>query len=455
MSAARRKKRPRLLLLLYNLLYPFVLLVMLPGFFVRMMRRGNYRHKFGQRFGIYSRRVRRRVEGRDWTWIHAVSVGECLIALKLIDQLKALDPSLNIVLATTTSTGFALARKTAETRDWMEVIYNPLDFIIPVRRALALFRPRRLVLVEAEVWPNMVSQVTQRGTPSFLVNARMSPRSGRRYRKFRWFTGPIFRLLDVICVQEREDVDRWMELGADPRQIQLTGSIKFDQPPAASSRAGEFREILRGLGIPDDARVLLGGSTFAGEEEILTKLYRELKAKYPDLFLILVPRHFERTQEILRELEPLGLSIVRRTTLATRHSNQSAEASAKEKLDTPDVLLVDTTGELRDWYHLATVTFIGKSLKATGGQNPVEAVMAGKPVIFGPHMENFASIVRSWLASDAAIQVADAKELAAKIDRLLWDAAERDRLASNAREAVAVHQGATDRTARVILDFRA
>ena len=194
----------------------------------------------------------------------------------------------------------------------------------------------------------------------------------------------------------------------------------------------------------DNTPVLLAGSTFPGEERILAEVFRELRAQFPSLFLILVPRHVERATDILAELRPLDLRIALRSTLSTRNPKPQINHA-------PDALLVDTTGELRDWYALATVVFVGKSLTATGGQNPVEPVLAEKPVIFGPHMENFAPIVTRWLAADAAFQVGDASELRSQLATLLPDAPRRETLARRARAIASVHAGATTRTAEVLL----
>lgn len=443
-TPSSRLRESRVPLLLYNLVYPFVLIAMLPGFILRMLRRGNYRHKFGQRFGIYSARVRARaLAGRaeGWTWVHAVSVGESIIALKLIDEMKRRHPELRVVLATTTSTGFTLARQTAAQRDWMEVIYNPLDFIIPVHRALGLFQPRRLILIEAEVWPNMVATSVRRGLPVFLVNARLSPRSGARYAQARRLTGPVFRLLTGIFLTEEEERPRWIKLGARPEQLTLTGSIKFDQPPASTTtREAEFRHLLTTLGFPENGPILVGGSTFEGEELILARAFQELQPDFPDLRLILVPRHFERTDAILRTLAPLGLRIARRTTVS------SSQLSTLN----PQLFLIDTTGELRDWYRLATVAFIGKSLLSHGGQNPVEPVMAGAPVICGPHMQNFAALMQHWKRDQAVIEIRDTAELTSALRRLLRDPAERQRLVQRATATVESHQGATARSADCI-----
>ena len=204
--AARRS------LFVYNLFFPVVFLALLPGFLVRMFRRGGYREKFSQRLGRYSAADRARIAAREWTWIHSISVGETLLALKLARKIRELDPSQNIVLSVTTSTGFAVAQPAA--CEWLEVIYNPLDLRSIVRRALDTLRPRRLIFIEA-IWPNLLAEAHRRGIPTAFV-PRLSPRSERRFRRFRSFTGPVFRLLDKLAVAEPADVARWCSLGQCP-----------------------------------------------------------------------------------------------------------------------------------------------------------------------------------------------------------------------------------------------
>lgn len=417
---------------LYNLFFPLVFVALLPGYLLRMVRRGGYREKFGQRFGQYSAEDRQRFANGSWLWLHSISVGETLLALKLARQMRAVDPNTNIALSVTTSTGFAVARDAA--CDWLEVIYNPLDLLPIVKAALGVVRPKRLIFIEA-VWPNLLAEAKRRGLPVSFV-PRLSPRSERRFRRFRGIAGPMFRLVDILAVQEQEDVARWESLGVDRAYIQVTGNTKFDYAGGGGGRVAEFRELLRQLGVADDAPILLGGSTFPGEELILAKLYRELREHFPKLFLIVVPRHVERTPEVLADLRPLDLRVALRS--------EPAKSPA-------DLLVVNTTGELRDWYHLATVVFIGKSLTAHGGQNPVEPVMAGKPVVYGPNMENFAAIVTRWREEEAAVQVRDEAELKEQVVDLLTNPSRRETLAQRAREIVAAHLGATERTVAAVL----
>jgi 3-deoxy-D-manno-octulosonic-acid transferase len=422
---------------IYNLLWPIGLLFFLPGYFVKMVRRGGYREKFGQRLGIYDRELRVRLSRQRSTWLHAVSVGEVNIALKLATALRALEPDLHCVLTTTTTTGFALANKNAPS--WMEVMYTPLDYWPIMRRAFAVIRPVRIVLVEAEVWPNLAAETHARRVPLVLVNARLSPRSEQRYRRFRVFVAPTFRLLDLVCVPEREDIDRWAALGVPRDRIRVTGSIKYDPDVQAESQAvAAPLWNASSVGIPDGA-VLFGGSTHRGEEEILATVFLRLRQQFPSLRLFIAPRHVERLREIRAQLDVLGL----RVTLASK-ARMGGEPSGA------DCLLLDTTGELQRWYDIATVVFVGKSLTVHGGQNPVEPILAGKPVVFGPHMENFGMLARILISRKAAIQVRDADSLERVIVELLQDAEARQRLVQNALEVLSTHKGATERAAALV-----
>ena len=419
---------------LYNLLFPIGLLFFLPAYLLKMRRRGNYRRNFGQRFGIYSPEVRARLAGAPAAWIHAVSVGEVAIALKLAAKLRQLDPTFRCVLTTTTTTGLAVAEHDAP--DWLQVLYNPLDFLPVVRRAFAAIQPTKIILVEAEIWPNLAAEARRRAIPLALVNARLSPRSERRFRRLQWFVAPTFRCLDLVCVQEAADVARWQTLGVDGARIRHVGSIKYDPVPAAAASIAP-REFMEGLGLSPNAPILLGGSTHAGEEQILAEALLRLRHEFPSLVLIVAPRHVERVTEIRRMLEEHGLVVVQRT----EHSHAAVNV---------DCLLLDSTGELRDWYAAATVVFIGKSLTANGGQNPVEPIIAGKPVIFGPHMENFAVLASALVAEGGAVQVHDAEALQTAAAALLRQPAARAQSVANAQRVINTHRGATERNAELI-----
>src|SRR4029434_7826213 len=251
--------RNRMIRFIYNLFWPIGLLFFLPGYLVKMARRGGYREKFGQRLGVYDHEVRERLSaGREKrsTWLHAVSVGEVNIALKLANALRALDPDLRAVLTTTTTTGFALANKNAP--PWIEVMYTPLDYWLIMRRAFSVIGPAKIVLVEAEILPNLAAEARARRIPLALVNARLSPRSEKRFRRFRFFVAPTFRLLNLICVQAPEDVYRCAALGVPRNRIHVTGSIKFDPDVQAQSHA--VAASVSDAFSPDSL-VLFGGST--------------------------------------------------------------------------------------------------------------------------------------------------------------------------------------------------
>ena len=426
----------RLIRFFYNLFFPIVLLALLPGFLLRMLRRGNYRHKFGQRFGIYSKRVLTKLDGQSWTWIHAVSVGEVMIALKFIKALKEREPDLRVVLSTTTSTGYRLAHR--QKSSWLEPVYNPLDFLWSASRAVAAIRPKRLILVEAEVWPNITALAKKNGASLALINARLSSRSEGRYRKVKPLVAPLFNQLDAICVQEQEDVQRWLSLGVRSEKIHLTGSIKFDNEAPSTQPARDFSPLLRDFGAPAGAKVILGGSTFDGEEVLLARLRENLAQSGHPVFLILVPRHAERGRQIQADLDRLGY----RTAL------RSAPPSGQPA----DILIVNSTGELRDWYRCADIVFIGKSLTPTakGGQNPAEAIEVGKPIVFGPNMQNFTALVRLFLKHKAAIEVQSPEELQDVFARLLQSPEEGRAMATAGLHCLEVHRGATHRTCDII-----
>jgi len=422
---------------IYNLLWPLGLLFFLPGYLMKMFRRGGYREKFGQRLGIYGIDVRARLAKQRSTWLHAVSVGEVTVALKLASALRAVEPDLHCVLTTTTTTGFALANRNASS--WIEVMYAPLDFWPIMRRAFAVIRPARILLIEAEIWPNLVAEAHGRRIPIALVNARLSPRSEKRFRLFRFLVAPTFRLLDLVCVQDPADVDRWQQLGVERSRIRNTGSIKYD-PVNRDDHVDIQKARVFDLNVSNqDQLVLFGGSTHPGEEEILAKVFLKLRQQFPSLRLFIAPRHVERLREIRAQLEALSLP-VRLASEARNHRDAK-----------PDCVLLDTTGELQRWYGIATVVFVGKSLTAHGGQNPVEPIVAGKPVIFGPHMENFAALAQTLVAKNGAIQVLDVEELECAAEKLLRDNEARRLLVQSAERVLTQHRGATAHTAQLIV----
>src|SRR6185437_543677 len=267
-----------------------------------MLRRGGYREKFGQRLGIYDAELRVRLSKWESTWLHAVSVGEVNIALKLAHALRALEPHLRCVLTTTTTTGFALATKNAP--PWIAVIYTPLDYWPIMRRAFSVIKPTRILLVEAEVWPNLVALARERRIPTILVNARLSPRSERRFRRFRFFVAPTFRLLDLVCAQEPDDVRRWVAIGVARNRIRAVGSIKYDPDGRdQDSNAQESAQRTDFNHADRECPVLFGGSTHRGEEEIRACIFLRLRQHFPSLRLFIAPRHVDRLREIRAQFD--------------------------------------------------------------------------------------------------------------------------------------------------------
>ncbi len=419
--------------LLYNLLFPFALIAILPCYLARMFKRGDFRRDFAQRFARYSPELRGRFAEGEWIWVHAVSVGELLAALKILDELHRRRPDWRFVVSSTTSTAHAIALE--KKQDWWAPVYTPLDFPAIVRRALDTVRPRAIVLTESEMWPNFVWSAARRGMPLALVNARVSPRSGRRYRRFAPALRSVTRHLSSVGLQEPEHAGLWAHLGIAPERLHLTGSVKYD-PAHDVEPPRDFSPLLRTWSIAADDPILLAGSTHNGEEEILAAALQKLRTSFPSARLLIAPRHVERTAEIRQRLVASGWNVGRR--------------SEKPSGNALDILLIDTTGELRDWYACADVVFIGKSLCGHGGQNPVEAILAGRPVLFGPHMENFAELRRALATKGGAIEVTDADSLTLAARRLLQDPARRTDIVARANEALAPHRGATARTAALI-----
>jgi 3-deoxy-D-manno-octulosonic-acid transferase len=419
--------------LLYNLLFPFAFLAILPRYLQSMFRRGDYRRDFGQRFARYEPALRERLRHGAWIWVHAVSVGELLIALKLLDELHRRHPDWKFVVSSTTSTAHALALE--KQQDWWVPVYTPVDFQPVVRRAFDLVQPRAVILTESEMWPNFIWTAARRQIPVLLVNARVSPRSARRYRRFARILRPVTRCLRFVGLQEKEHAELWSHLGIPPERLKVTGSVKYDpEPDALGGR--DFRPVLDRFGFQPSEPILLAGSTHEGEEEILAEALRLLREEFPRARLLVAPRHIERTADIVNRLQRTDWRVARRT--------------ANPQSETPDILLLDTTGELRDWYACADVVFMGKSLCGSGGQNPVEAILAGRPVLFGPHMENFSALRDALLAAGGALEVRDADSLARETAGLLADSAKREQTTRSARLALEPHQGAATRTADLV-----
>ena len=425
--------------IVYNLLFPLGYLLLMPKFLWRMWRRGGYRAGFLQRFAVYGRDLRRTLAERPRIWVHAVSVGEMFVALKFIDALRRARPEIGFAITTTTSTGRNIAARSLHPEDVL--LYVPCDTPPVVRRVLAAVRPRALILMECEVWPNMVRGAAAAGVPVILVNGRISERSFRGYRFLRFFFGPVLRSMRLLLVQTRRDEERLLGVGAPADRVRVMGSAKYDVARAEIKGVEDTWRMLAACGIRRGDAIVVGGSTWPGEEAALLEGFAALRSQVSRLKLILVPRHAERGSEVEAEIRRAGLRCVRRSAM------QAGTAAAAEA----DVLLADTTGELRNLYACASVVFVGKSLTNHGGQNIIEPAFFGKPIIVGPNLENFPDVIDDFRGADAIVQVRDVAGLHDAMRRLLSDAGLREQYGRRAGALVEARSGVIERSVKGIL----
>lgn len=424
----------------YNILFLVFFTLSAPYYFFRLWRRGDWQRDFGQRFGRYGSKLKQSLTNRNVLWLHAVSVGEANLAAKLVAAVEASLPNVKMVVSTTTTTGMGRLRD--QLPNHVEKIYYPVDRWKYVQRAHNVVHPEAVVLVEAELWPNFLWYARRRGVPVFLVNARISERSFRGYRRLGFLFRGLFAQLAGVCAQSERDARRLVELGCRPEAVQVVGSLKFDAPPPAASRPVDVEKILRHLGVPAGAPVLVAGSTHDGEEAMLAEIHQRLKARHPGLFLVLVPRHQERARRVGHQLGRRRIPYVFRSEFSF-----SQDYAARP----PDCLVVNSTGELRFFYEHASLVFVGKSLLGDGGQNPIEPAALGLPVVVGPNMQNFPDVMPKFLEAGALVQVPDAAALERALDELLGDPARRAELGRRAAEVVAQNRGALDRTVGLLV----
>jgi len=426
---------------LYNILFIIGFVLASPYYWWRLRRRAaDWTTGFGQRFASYDPSIKQALTNRQIIWLHAVSVGEVGLCTQLISALEPRAPNAKIVVSCTTTTGMAEYRRRLPSR--ITKIYFPIDRRKFVRRALATINPELIVLLEAEIWPNFLWRAASLKVPVFLANARLSDRSYPRYKRFGWLFRPLFASFAGVSCQNEEDAQRLYDVGCQPDTVRVVGNLKFDAAGLSENRELNVRGLLRQIGVPEDAPVLVAGSTHDGEELLLVDMAARLRQKFPNLFLILVPRHFERCGDLSQKLKARGVKFIMRNAIFASTQMQPGEV---------DCLLVNTTGELKFFYEPASVVFVGKSLTAVGGQNPIEPAALGKPVVFGPNMQNFRDIVRLFLARDAAVQVKNAAELERALTALLENADRRAELGQRAAAVVAENLGSIERTIEMIL----
>lgn len=411
--------------LVYSLGLGLGFLLALPYFIWKGRRRGKYFRTFAERMGRLP--VYLNVDAERSVWVHAVSVGEVLAARPLLAELRTAFPRHRLFLSTTTETGNAVARQVARGLDGL--FFAPFDFRRPVRQVLDTLRPDLLVLVETELWPNLIHEARRRGTRVAVVNGRISPRSFRRYRRIRALLRPVLAQVDLFAMQGEAHARRIVEMGAPAERVTVTGNLKFD-----SVEAPRLPERLARLLGHLERPLWIAGSTVAGEEELVLRAFHRVRAQAPDTALMLAPRHPERFDEVPRLVEAAGFRCRRRTELEPGSWRDG------------EVLLLDTLGELPHVYPLASVVFVGGSLVPAGGHNILEPAVAGRAAVVGPHMENFQEIADAFRAEQALWQVSSADELAPTVARLLGDASERDEYGRRARALVERNRGALERT---------
>ena len=399
--------------------------------------RGKLHREFGERFGAYSEaKLSALKAARDVVWVQAVSVGEVALCGKLIPALREAFPSSTVVLSTITKTVNELANKLFSKE--AVVIYFPLDFSFVVKRVVSLIRPKIYVMVETEIWPNLLKELSSGSVPAIMINGRISDRSFGKYMAVKILMRRTLERIRLFCMQSEADAGRIKAIGAPAGRVRVTGTMKFDFEPKAR-RDDSFR-IDGFFGIPAGDELFVAGSTHPGEDTAVVSSYKELAAEFPKLRLLIAPRHIERSPEVEKVVRHFGFTPVRFSSGAHQPGYGGAGA----------VYILDRIGYLNDAYFSATVVFVGGSLVPHGGQNPIEPAAFGKPVIFGPHMFNFKAVASVFSERDAAVQIKDGNELFAAVRRLLKEKGRAVTLGINAKTAVLDNRGATGRNVAAI-----
>ena len=416
---------------LFYFCYNATTLLLLPGLFLwlflRFLRRPEYRASLGERFGFYTDLPPK--TGKHRFWIHAVSVGEVISAGVFIQKLRAGYPDATLILSTGTPTGRAAAQQRLIGVD--RIVYLPFDFFFTARRAIRQLAPTCFILLETELWPNILRILGEMGTPALLVNGRISRKSLARYRRVRRFLPYLFGSFRAMLMQTPEDVERIAALGAPREKIFCTGNMKYDQATAPPQKETERLRAELGLG---DRRLMIAGSLHSGEDAPILSRYQSLRKVLepaPPLMLLMVPRHLTRLSEMETRVARCGLTLIRKTAITSRHDC--------------DVVLLDTLGELDAYYAIGDLIFVGGSLVPVGGHNILEAAAYGKPVFFGPYMENFHDVAAQLTQSGGGIPVADADDMAAQMARLARRPDEMKQRGQAALAVVMANRGAAAR----------
>ena len=430
---------------LLNIAYILLLIAVSPVLLYRMLAHGKYRDGWGEKL---LGRLPARSSDRPCIWFHAVSVGEVLQLQSVLNELEPRLPGHDFVITTTTVTGLSVAREKFAA-DRYHVCYFPLDFSWAVNRALDVIQPRAIGLVELELWPNFIAAAGRRGIPLALINGRISERSFRGYRRIRLLMQWLLQRFETLAVQNETYGRRLIELGAPKDRVVVTGSIKFDGVNTNRDNP-QTAELRRSFGIGPSERVFVAGSTQSPEEDLALQTWISLREEFPELRLILVPRHKERFEEVAELVKSHNLPLLRRTIT---QGEQGVLTPWCDELHSAPILLLDTLGELGACWGLADVAFVGGSLTRRGGQNMIEPAAYGAAVLFGPNTWNFRDVVELLLNSGAARVVADQEELTNTVGELLRDTSTAETQGQIAQQLVVAQQGATAKTCELLVQL--
>ena len=422
--------------LLYNFALILTALILIPYYVLRGLRHGKTRRGIRERFGWYDRDKLTALEGKQIFWVHAVSVGETRAAIPLIKALRKTHPDVAILISNVTETGHAIA---CEIQEVDTCIFFPFDLSWVVGRVLKRIKPDMVIIVETEIWPNFVRHTRRLGARLVLVNGRISDRSFPRYLRVRGIFSRLLKHFDAFCMQSVQDADRIKVLGAEPSKVSVSRNLKFDMQVDLSALPS-VEKIKSQYLIPDDSLVWVAGSTHAGEEELILSVYQQLLPQFKNLILILVPRHPERARSVGELLTKLDVQFRIRSQINTRDS----------LLQSGEVLLVDTVGEMMALYTASDVVFVGGSFVPVGGHNILEAALLKKPVLFGPYMHNFKEISKLILKSCGGWKVENSTALSERLESLLQHAPLRESVGLSGFGLIDKNAGATTETIAVI-----
>jgi 3-deoxy-D-manno-octulosonic-acid transferase len=431
--------------LLLNIAYCLLLAAVSPVLVYRSLVQGKYRTGWGEKLFGSLPDLGKVPADQERYWFHAVSVGEVLLLQSIIPELRSRSPQAEIVLTTTTTTGHAVAR---EKFPDVTLGYFPLDFSWAVGRSISRIRPTQIILVELELWPNFLKAAQANAIPVSLINGRLSEKSFRGYLKLRWLLRPVLQSFDLLAVQNETYAERFLALGARPECLHVTGSAKFDR--LNTDRQNEHtRRLRKTFGLTEDEPVFIAGSTQDPEEKIALEAWLELRSEFPELRLILVPRHQERFEETARLVNSHGLPLLRRSAVEV----EKGPLGAHERGGAKPVILLDTLGELSACWGLADFAYVGGSMGSRGGQNMIEPCAYGVAVCFGPNTRNFRDVVESLLARNAARVVEDKSALTALLREWLTDRQSATTQGVAARDFALSQTGASQQTIDLLLGF--